>query len=280
MDLRSPDPVVRPMRDVSYLGNPVMTLRAGEAEGVRARRDGDRDASRCGSVRFRRPDNSKDHGRRPLPSLWLKAPGIDVPLASGKTSAMGGFGATVTIPTTLGRTFYPFTITTENSWVHVLDDPEGEEPFTFTSDAFEGKVGGGDTSKGLIMSMYYGEGLHMLTTVTRGFRYLLDHTSYTFPDDIDDVDIDYPDSDWPHHTWPLRRDDLHSQRTGRGTAARCCEFGHHVNYELPIDMDKSSTDDGNCEPGSPGRHCLWCAGTISTSPLPEGFASFFSVGRA
>ena len=191
---------------------------------------------------------------------------------------MGGFGATVTIPTTLGRTFY-LTITTENSWVHVLDDPEGEEPFTFTSDAFEGKVGGGDTSKGLIMSMYYGEELHMLTTVTRGFRYLLDHTSYTFPDDIDDVDIDYPDSDWPHYTWPFAETIyIPSQDWAWNGGTLLHEFGHHVNYELPIDMDKSSTDDGNCEPlGSPGRHCLWCAEDDLDIAVPEGFASFFSV---
>ena len=172
---------------------------------------------------------------------------------------------------------------TNNGWVHVLNNSDDDDPFKLVTSHWNGVTGGGDKQQSFIVSNdASARPCHILTTVTRAFRYVLDNTSYTYPDDIDDVDIAYPDSDWPHYAWPFT--ETINVPTGDWAwdgGMLIHEFGHHVNYELPMKMLQEDTEDGNCEAeGNPGRHCAWCKEDDLNVAVGEGFAQFFQASAA
>lgn len=274
--MRTPDPRPLAVGERSITGDPVMTpeqaRRQVSALGVTANET----HHLHGRVRFQRDDNSFDRVDGASYTIWLDTPAVDIPLASGTLSASGGYDRTVVVPSSLGRKFY-LVFATDNAWVHVLDNFDGDEPFTFVTPRWDGLVGGGDLQKDFLIGMLDAPPLHILTTITREFRWFLDHTPYTFPDDIDDVDVAYPDSDWPHYAWPFTEtiNVPDSQWAWHGEML-IHEFGHHVNYELPIHMLQEDTEDGHCEPaGSPGRHCGWCSEDDLNVAIGEGFAQFW-----
>ncbi|MBK7369373.1 MAG: hypothetical protein IPJ04_16185 [Candidatus Eisenbacteria bacterium] len=229
-----------------------------------------------GSVHYTRPDGKKEAVDGAGYVLWLNTYGVDVPVAVGVFDAFGRFDHNVSAPAGLGHDFY-LSFYSDNSWVHVLAAEGSDEPYKFTSKYMTAPAAGGDVYGDLLVPTGKAAPLHMMTTITRGFRFLLGHSNFTYPDDIDDLDVSYPDDDWPNYSWPLSETifipDYDAAWRGRTLLH---EFGHHVNYELPISMSGSSYDDGNCEPaGSDGRHCQWCAEDDEEVAVPEGFAEFF-----
>lgn len=277
-EMRQAPDVQLPVPEVSLYGRPVITMeqaqRRAEALGATAVETHTFNLQ----VRYERPDNKKDAVDGAAFTLWQKGPGIDLPIASGTTTSNGLITRTVNTLTTFGRTFY-ITFSTTNSWVHVLNNDDDDDPYRFKSSEFNGPVGGGSNNKVFLV----GKGgtatpaLHMLTTITRGFRFILDETAYQYPGDIDDLDVSWPESDWPHYTWPVYETlyipDDSSWRWATRTFLH--EFGHHVNWELPISINQIDYDDGNCElEGNDGRHCRWCAEDDEEVATMEGFASW------
>ena len=265
----------RPLPSVSPHGLPVSSIEAVRRQATAAGISANVTWHLHGSVHYTRPDGKKEAVDGAGYVLWLNTYGVDVPVAFGVFDHFGRYDATVTAPAGLEKGFY-LTFSSDNEWVHVVDAEDGD-PYTFTSKHWDVADNGGDHLEDLLANTWHSEALHMLTTVTRGFRFLLNHSSYTFPDDIDDLDISYPDDDWPNYSWPLSETifipDYDAAWRGRTLLH---EFGHHVNYELPISMSGASYEDGNCEPaGSDGRHCQWCAEDDEEVAVPEGFAEFF-----
>ncbi len=275
--LAEPRPL--PVGTRSIEGDPVLTLeqarRQASAMGVNANET----HHLHGAIRFKRPDDSFDRVDGATYTIWLDIPGFDIPVASGITDGVGRYDETVVIPSSLGRSFY-MVFVTDNGWVHVLNNSDDDDPFKLVTSHWNGVVGGGDKQQSFLVSNdASARPCHILTTVTRAFRYVLDNTSYTYPDDIDDVDVAYPDSDWPHYAWPFTETiNVPSGGWAWDGGMLIHEFGHHVNYELPLKMLQEDVEDGNCEDeGDPGRHCAWCAEDDLNVAVGEGFGNFFQA---
>lgn len=231
-------------------------------------------------LRYNRPDNTADEVDGASYTIWLKAPGVDVPIASGISNADGRGEHTVSLPTALGRTCF-VTFRTTNGWVHVINNNDDDEPYRFKSAEFGLPVGGGTSSRGFLVASSGAAtpSLHMLTVVTRGFRFILDETPFQYPGDIDDIDVSWPESDWPHYLWPFYETFYipNDSRWNWNTRTFLHEFGHHVTWELPMEISEQDYDDGNCEDeGGDGRHCQWCGEDDLNVAVMEGFASWFS----
>lgn len=271
--------VPEPLPAASLYGRPVMDLaqaaRMAQATGVTATETHTIQVR----LRYGRPDNKADDVDGASYTLWLKAPGVDVPIASGISNADGRGTHTLTLPTALGRTCF-VTFRTTNGWVHVLNNNDDDEPYRFKSVEFTLPVGGGATNKAFLVSSTgpVTPSLHMLTTVTRGFRFVLAETPFQYPGDIDDLDVSWPESDWPHYLWPLYETFYIPNDSGWNWNTRTMlhEFGHHVNWELPMEINQQDYSDGNCEDeGEDGHHCRWCGEDDLNVAVMEGFASWF-----
>lgn len=229
-------------------------------------------------LRYERPDNTKDDIDGAVYTVYQKIAGSDLPVASGVSDADGRMEHTVPVFTSLGRTFYVVFVTS-NGWVHVLNNNDDDDPYRFKSAEFNGPVGGGTVTRTFLVASNGAAtpAVHMLTTITRAFRFVLAETPYTYDDDIDDLDVSWPESDWPHYTWPVY-ETMYIPGSGWNWETRTFlhEFGHHVNWELPMSINQTDYSDGNCEPeGSTGRHCRWCAEDDGNVATMEGFASWF-----
>lgn len=264
--------------EVSLYGRPVITLeQAKRMAGPMAANAVESHTLKL-HVRYERPDNTKDAVDGAHYTIWQKVTGADLPVASGTIPANGYIDRTVNTISTFGRTFY-LTFSTTNNWVHVLNNNDSDDPYAFKSIDFTGPVGGGTTNRSFVVqsSGAATPALHMLTTITRGFRFILDETNFHYPGDIDDLDVSWPESDWPHYTWPVYETLYIPSDASWKWATRTFlhEFGHHVNWELPVSINQTDYDDGNCEPeGSDGRHCRWCAEDDLNVATMEGFASW------
>lgn len=277
--LRSAPEVPEAIPAVSLYGRPVIDAaqakRLAEAAGVTAVETHTLKLR----LRYQRPDNVKDDVDGASYTIWQKFAGPDLPLASGISNADGRLEHTLNIVAELGRTFY-VTFRTTNGWVHVLNNDDDDDPYRFKSAEFNVPAGGGTTNLTFLVSSSGAAtpSLHMLTTITRGFRFVLDETSFQYPGDIDDLDVSWPESDWPHYLWPLYEtfyipDDSDWEWK---TRTFLHEFGHHVNWELPMEINQQDYADGNCESeGEDGRHCRWCGEDDLNVAVMEGFASWF-----
>lgn len=231
-----------------------------------------------GRIRYQLPDNSKEEVDGAAFTIWVKTSFGDIPVASGSTDRFGIFDKTFVIPSTFGRTFY-VSFRTTNGWVHVLNNDDDDDPYFFKTNSWNGPVGGGLSNKVfLATNTDVTPALHMLTSITRGFRFVLANTSFTYPDDIDDIDASWPESDWPHYLWPYYETlYIPDASWAWKTKTLLHEFGHHVNWELPMEINQTSYGDGNCEsPGEDGRHCRWCGEDDLNVATVEGFASWFA----
>lgn len=272
-----PEPVAFESGPVSPAGRPVGTLeqatRLAAPMGVTANIT----HHLRGKIRYQRPDMSRDGVDGASYTIWLDTGSIDLPVASGITDPFGRYDETVTIPSSLGRTFY-VTFATNNSWVHVRDNDDDDVPYRYQSPKFDANLNGGDFPKDLLVTgTTLSPMCHALTMIVRGFRWVLDNTSYQFGPDIDDLDVSYPEGDWPHYTYPMETMYLppNDDRIW-ATGTLLHEFGHHVNWELPIEVLQVAYDDGNCEsPGEDGRHCTWCGEEDLNVAVGEGFATWF-----
>lgn len=278
-ELRQAPDADLPVPEVSLYGRPVLS-----AEQAR-RMAGSLGASAVEThtfnlqVRYQRPDMVKENVDGAAYTIWQKSASSDIPIAGGTTSSNGVINRTVNIVTSFGRTFY-ITFSTTNAWVHVLNNDDDDDPYRFKSTEFTGPVGGGTSNRVFLVAASGAAtpALHMLTTITRGFRFVLDETSYSYPDDIDDLDVSWPESDWPHYTWPVYETMYIPDDSDWSWATRTFlhELGHHVNWELPISINQTDYEDGNCEmAGNDGRHCRWCAEDDPEVATMEGFASWF-----
>ena len=275
--LAEPRPL--PVGTRSIEGDPVMTLEQARRQAGAMSVNANETHHLHGALRFLRPDGSYDRVDGATYTIWLDAPGVDIPVASGISDGVGRYDETVVIPSVLGRSFY-MVFVTDNGWVHVLNNTDDDDPFKLVTSHWNGVAGGGDKQQSFLVSNdASARPCHILTTVTRAFRYVLDHTSYTYPDDIDDVDVAYPDSDWPHYAWPLTETiNVPAGDWAWDGGMLIHEFGHHVNYELPLKMLQEDTEDGNCEnEGDPGRHCAWCKEDDLNVAVGEGFGDFFEA---
>lgn len=276
--LQSAPLIERPLKSTSLYGRPVMTYEAAVRQAGQLGAQAAETQHLLGRIRYERPDNTKDHVDGAIYTIWLKAPGVDVPVANGITDPAGRFDETVVTLPAWGRTFY-VTFQTTNAWVHVLNNDDSDDPYAFKSAQFSGQVGGGTIYPSFLVAANGAAtpALHMLTTVTRAFRFVLNESNYTYPGDIDDLDISWPESDWPHYTWPVY-ETMYIPDGGWEWATRTFmhEFGHHVNWELPITCNQTDYSDGNCEsPGDDGRHCRWCGEDDLNVATMEGFASWY-----
>lgn len=272
-----PAPIHPEVGGVSPAGRPVGTLelatRMAAPQGVAANIT----HHLLGKVRYQRPDMSKDGVDGASYTIWLSIPGVDIPVAAGITDPLGRYDETVIIPSSLGRSFY-LTFDTNNSWVHVRDNDDDDDPYHFQSGIFDGNAAGGDKLQNfLVTNTNLAPMCHALSMVVRGFRWVLDNTSYQFGPDIDDLDVSYPEGDWPHYTYPAETIYLPPNSDSRwSTGTLLHEFGHHVNWELPIESLQVDYDDGNCEaPGGDPRHCTWCGEEDLNVAVGEGFATWF-----
>jgi len=269
-----PDPAIREGLDGQPIGDIAQARRMAQALGSTAVETHTLKLR----LRYERPDNTKDDVDGASYTIYWKTPGMDFPIASGISDADGRLEHTVQIESALGRDFF-VRFRTTNGWVHVLNNNDDDDPYKFKSAQFGGKVGGGVTERSFLVASNgpATPAIHMLTTITRGFRFVLAETPYTYDDDIDDLDVSWPESDWPHYTWPVY-ETMYIPSSGWEWTTRTFlhEFGHHVNWELPLSINQIGYDDGNCEAeGSTGRHCRWCAEDDPEVATMEGFASWF-----
>lgn len=272
-----PEPL--PFHDsaVSPAGRPVGTLEQAVRQSQRLGVTANLTHHLYGKIRYRRPDMSKDGVDGASYTIWLNMGGVDLPVASGLTDPFGGYDETVVIPSGLGRSFY-VTFATTNSWVHVRDNDDDDVPYRYQSPTFIANQAGGNFVKDLLVTETTTAPMcHALTCVVRGFRWVLDNTSYQFGPDIDDLDISYPESDWPHYVYPMETMYLPpNDNRIWATGTLLHEFGHHVNWELPIESLQVDYDDGNCEsPGEDPRHCSWCGEEDLNVAVVEGFATWY-----
>lgn len=265
--------------DESPYGRPVITAEQAARHALAMGVNAIESHHLSGSLRYERPDLVQEPVDGATYVIWQKGPAGDLPVGFGVTTADGRYDKVVNVNTALGRTFY-LSYQATNTWVHVLNNDDDDDAYRFRTLEFTGPVGGGSTTRSMLAQheRLFTPALHMLSTITRGFRYLFAETNYAFGGDIDDVDVSWPESDWPHYSWPFT-ETLYIPAESRwrwSTATFLHEFGHHVNYELPTSIAQTSTDDGNCESyGDPGRHCQWCGEDDLNVAYVEGFASWF-----